>query len=48
MCAFLNSEKVKSEFMVALDTAEKQVQEYQTKLVALEEQLSKSGMFGLP
>jgi len=48
VCAFLNSEKVKSEFMVALDTAEKQVQEYQTKLVALEEQLSKSGMFGLP
>lgn len=29
---------------MALDTAEKQVQEYQTKLVALEEQLSKSGM----
>jgi len=29
--------------MVALDTAEKQVQEYQTKIDALEEQLSKSG-----
>ena len=36
--------KVKSEFMVALDTAEKQVQEYQTKIDALEEQLSRSGM----
>lgn len=36
--------KVKSEFMVALDTAEKQVHEYQTKIGALEEQLSKSGM----
>ena len=29
---------------MALNTAEKQVQEYQTKLGALEEQLSKSGM----
>ena len=28
---------------MALDTAEKQVQEYQTKIDALEEQLSKSG-----
>lgn len=33
--------------MVALETAEKQNQEYQSKLNALEEQLSKSGMFGL-
>ena len=29
---------------MALDTAEKQVQEYQTKIDALEEQLSRSGM----
>jgi hypothetical protein len=32
---------------VALNTAEKQVQEYQIKLDALEKQLSKSGMLCL-
>lgn len=42
VCTYHCRQMVKSEFMVALDTAEKQVQEYQTKLVALEEQLSKS------
>jgi mitotic spindle assembly checkpoint protein MAD1 len=35
---------VKSEFMMVPNTIEKQVHEYQTKLVALEEQLSKSVM----
>jgi mitotic spindle assembly checkpoint protein MAD1 len=35
---------VKSKFMMAPDTVEKQVQEYQAKLVALEEQLSKQCM----
>ncbi|XP_066311545.1 mitotic spindle checkpoint protein MAD1-like [Miscanthus floridulus] len=42
VCTYHCRQMVKSEFMVALGTAEKQVQEYQTKLVALEEQLSKS------
>ncbi|PWZ34124.1 Mitotic spindle checkpoint protein MAD1 [Zea mays] len=42
VCTYHCRQMVKSEFMVALDTAEKQVQEYQTKLVALEDQLSKS------
>ncbi|CAD6235670.1 unnamed protein product [Miscanthus lutarioriparius] len=42
VCTYHCRQMVKSEFMVALDTAEKQVQEYQTKLVALEEPLSKS------
>uniref|UniRef100_A0A0E0N5R8 Spindle assembly checkpoint component MAD1 n=1 Tax=Oryza rufipogon TaxID=4529 RepID=A0A0E0N5R8_ORYRU len=36
------SSKVKSEFMVALDTAEKQVQEYRATLDDMEERLSKS------
>ena len=34
---------MKSEFVVALDTAEKHVQEYQVLLDTLEKQLSKSG-----
>ncbi|XP_062207646.1 mitotic spindle checkpoint protein MAD1-like isoform X3 [Phragmites australis] len=42
VCTYHCRQMVKSEFMVALNTAEKQVQEYQTKLGALEEQLSKS------
>ncbi|WVZ67974.1 hypothetical protein U9M48_016975 [Paspalum notatum var. saurae] len=42
VCTYHCRQMVKSEFMVALDTAEKQVQEYQTKLDSLEEQLSKS------
>nr|CAB3474974.1 unnamed protein product [Digitaria exilis] len=42
VCTYHCRQMVKSEFMVALDTAEKQVQEYQTKTDALEEQLSKS------
>ncbi|KAJ1286474.1 hypothetical protein BS78_03G354700 [Paspalum vaginatum] len=42
VCTYHCRQMVKSEFMVALDTAEKQVQEYQTKLESLEEQLSKS------
>ncbi|KAF8642678.1 hypothetical protein HU200_067048 [Digitaria exilis] len=43
VCTYHCRQMVKSEFMVALDTAEKQVQEYRTKTDALEEQLSKSG-----
>nr|CAB3479005.1 unnamed protein product [Digitaria exilis] len=42
VCTYHCRQMVKSEFMVALDTAEKQVQEYRTKTDALEEQLSKS------
>ncbi|CAL4960175.1 unnamed protein product [Urochloa decumbens] len=42
VCTYLCRQMVKSEFMVALDTAEKQVQEYHTKINALEEQLSRS------
>ncbi|CAO2167235.1 unnamed protein product [Urochloa humidicola] len=42
VCTYHCRQMVKSEFMVALDTAEKQVQEYHTKINALEEQLSKS------
>ncbi|XP_062181681.1 mitotic spindle checkpoint protein MAD1-like [Phragmites australis] len=42
VCTYHCRQMVKSEFMVALNTAEKQVQEYQAKLDALEEQLSKS------
>ncbi|XP_004970764.2 mitotic spindle checkpoint protein MAD1 [Setaria italica] len=42
VCTYHCRQMVKSEFVVALDTAEKQVQEYQTKIDALEEQLSKS------
>ncbi|RLN04086.1 mitotic spindle checkpoint protein MAD1 [Panicum miliaceum] len=42
VCTYHCRQMVKSEFMVALDTAEKQVQEYQTKIGGLEEQLSKS------
>jgi len=42
VCTYHCRQMVKSEFMVALDTAEKQVQEYQTKIDALEEQLSRS------
>jgi mitotic spindle assembly checkpoint protein MAD1 len=36
---------VKSEFVVALDTAEMQVQEYRVLLDTLEKQISKSGAF---
>ncbi|KAK3166132.1 hypothetical protein QOZ80_1AG0041860 [Eleusine coracana subsp. coracana] len=42
VCTYHCRQMVKSEFMVALNTAEKQVQEYQAKLNVLEEQLSKS------
>ncbi|XP_072150137.1 mitotic spindle checkpoint protein MAD1 [Setaria viridis] len=42
VCTYHCRQMVKSEFVVALNTAEKQVQEYQTKIDALEEQLSKS------
>ncbi|OEL13858.1 Mitotic spindle checkpoint protein MAD1 [Dichanthelium oligosanthes] len=42
VCTYHCRQMVKSEFIVALNTAEKQVQEYQTKIDALEEQLSKS------
>ncbi|CAL4972865.1 unnamed protein product [Urochloa decumbens] len=42
VCTYHCRQMVKSEFMVALDTAEKQVQEYHTKINALEEQLSRS------
>ncbi|CAO2182164.1 unnamed protein product [Urochloa humidicola] len=42
VCTYHCRQMVKSEFMVALDTAEKQVQEYHTQINALEEQLSKS------
>ncbi|KAL6616479.1 hypothetical protein ACP70R_038749 [Stipagrostis hirtigluma subsp. patula] len=42
VCTYHCRQMVKSEFMVALNTAEKQVKEYEAKLGALEEQLSKS------
>ncbi|KAF0921066.1 hypothetical protein E2562_038440 [Oryza meyeriana var. granulata] len=42
VCTYHCRQMVKSEFMVALDTAEKQVQEYRVTLDALEERLSKS------
>ncbi|KAL5228022.1 hypothetical protein ABZP36_016287 [Zizania latifolia] len=42
VCTYHCRQMVKSDFMVALDTAEKQVQEYRTTLDVLEEQLSKS------
>uniref|UniRef100_J3L6D6 DUF4094 domain-containing protein n=1 Tax=Oryza brachyantha TaxID=4533 RepID=J3L6D6_ORYBR len=42
VCTYHCRQMVKSEFMVALDTAEKQVQEYRATLDALEERLSKS------
>ncbi|KAL6840159.1 hypothetical protein ACP4OV_029969 [Aristida adscensionis] len=42
VCTYHCRQMVKSEFMVALHNAEKQVQEYEKKLGVLEEQLSKS------
>uniref|UniRef100_A0A0E0FWH1 DUF4094 domain-containing protein n=1 Tax=Oryza nivara TaxID=4536 RepID=A0A0E0FWH1_ORYNI len=42
VCTYHCRQMVKSEFMVALDTAEKQVQEYRATLDDMEERLSKS------
>ncbi|XP_073367018.1 mitotic spindle checkpoint protein MAD1 isoform X3 [Aegilops tauschii subsp. strangulata] len=42
VCTYHCRQMVKSEFVVALDTAEKAVQEYRVKLDTLEKQLSKS------
>uniref|UniRef100_A0A0E0JRQ8 Spindle assembly checkpoint component MAD1 n=1 Tax=Oryza punctata TaxID=4537 RepID=A0A0E0JRQ8_ORYPU len=42
VCTYHCRQMVKSEFMVALDTAEKQVQEYRATLDVLEQRLSKS------
>ncbi|CAO2196756.1 unnamed protein product [Urochloa humidicola] len=42
VCTYHCRQMVKSEFMVALNTAEKQVQEYHAKINAMEEKLSKS------
>ncbi|KAG8054546.1 hypothetical protein GUJ93_ZPchr0001g32054 [Zizania palustris] len=42
VCTYHCRQMVKSDFMVALNTAEKQVQEYRKALDVLEEQLSKS------